>query len=110
MDADKRKRQRAAGWAIGGVRDFLKLSPEETALIETRLAVSDALRQRRQRAGLTQGQLAKRIESSQSRVAKMESGDASVSLDLLLRAFFATGATQRDLARVFAPKRRPSAA
>jgi transcriptional regulator with XRE-family HTH domain len=48
----------------------------------------------------TEAALAKRLRSSQSRVAKMEAGDPSISLDLLLRAFFATGATKRDLARV----------
>ena len=109
MDAKKRKRLEAAGWRLGSAADFLELSAEEAALVETRLAVSRALRQRRQRQGVTQGALAKKLRSSQSRVAKMEAGDPSISLDLLLRAFFATGATKRDLARVLA-RRRPAAA
>src|SRR5688572_23996687 len=100
MDAKKRKRLETAGWRVGSTADFLELSAEETALVETRLAVSEALRQRRQEQGVTQAALAKKLRSSQSRVAKMEAGDPSVSLDLLLRAFFATGATKRDLARV----------
>ena len=109
MDAKKRRRLEAAGWRLGSAADFLELSAEEAALVETRLAVSRALRQRRQRQGVTQGALAKKLRSSQSRVAKMEAGDPSISLDLLLRAFFATGATKRDLARVLA-RRRPAAA
>ena len=105
MDAKKRKRIEAAGWRLGSAAAFLELSAEEAALVETRLAVSGALRQRRQRQGMTQAALAKKLRSSQSRVAKMEVGDPSISLDLLLRAFFATGATKRDLARVLTSRR-----
>ena len=110
MDARKRKKLEAAGWHVGSAADFLVLSAEEAALVETRLAVSSALRQRRQRQGVTQATLARKLRSSQSRVAKMEAGDPSISLDLLLRAFFATGATKRDLARVLTSRRRPDAA
>ena len=39
------------------------------------------------------------VHSSQSRVAKMEGGDPSVSLDLLIRSLLALGASARDLAR-----------
>lgn len=110
MDAKKRKRLEAAGWKVGSAAEFLELSTEEAALVETRLAVSRALRHRRQDQGVTQAALAKKLRSSQSRVAKMEAGDASISLDLLLRAFFATGATKRDLARVLSSRRRSAAA
>lgn len=110
MDAKKRKRLEAAGWKMGGAADFLELTAEEAAVVEMRLAVSGALRVRRQRQGLTQAALAKKLHSSQSRVAKMEAADPSISLDLLLRAFFATGATKRDLARVLTARRRAAAA
>jgi hypothetical protein len=110
MDAKKRKRLEAAGWQAGSAADFLGLSAEEAALVETRLAVSAALRARRQRQGVTQAALARRLRSSQSRVAKMEAADPSISLDLLVRAFFATGATKRDLARVLTSPRRVAAA
>jgi ribosome-binding protein aMBF1 (putative translation factor) len=110
MDASKRKRLEAAGWRTGSAADFLGLSAEEAALVETRLAVSTALRDRRQHAGLTQGALARKLKSSQSRVAKMEAADPSVSLDLLLRAYFATGATKRDLAKLLTSRRRRVAA
>jgi hypothetical protein len=39
-----------------------------------------------------------------SRVAKIEAGDPSVSLDLIVRALFATGATRQELQRAFSPK------
>jgi ribosome-binding protein aMBF1 (putative translation factor) len=110
MDAKKRKRLEAAGWRAGSAADFLELSAEEAALVEMRLAVSGALRTRRRRQGLTQAALAKKLRSSQSRVAKMEAADPSISLDLLLRAFFSTGATNRDLARVLTSRRRAVAA
>ena len=42
----------------------------------------------------------KRLGSSQSRVAKMEAADPSVSLDLLVRGLLATGASPRDIGRV----------
>jgi ribosome-binding protein aMBF1 (putative translation factor) len=109
-DARKRKRLEAAGWKVARAKEFLGLSAEEHALVETRLAVSGALHERRRKAGLTQEALAKKLKSSQSRVAKMEAADSSVSLDLLLRAYFATGATKRDLARLLTAKQRWPAA
>jgi DNA-binding XRE family transcriptional regulator len=99
MDAKKRKRLEAAGFAVGSAADLLGLSAEETALVEIRFALSHALRTRRAAAGLTQGALAERLGSSQSRVAKMEAGDPSVSLDLLIRALLAAGASRRDVGR-----------
>ncbi len=98
MDPKKRKRLEAAGWAVGDAARFLKLTPEEAALVEMRLALSTSLRERRQVAGLTQIRLAKQLGSSQSRVAKLEAGDASVSLDLLIRALLSLGATRKDVA------------
>jgi DNA-binding XRE family transcriptional regulator len=99
MDAAKKKRLEAASWAAGSAADFLGLSAEEVVLVEMRLALSAGLRERRAASGLTQAALAKRLGSSQSRVAKMEAGDPSVSLDLLIRALVSAGATQRDVAK-----------
>ena len=100
MDAAKRKRLETAGWSVGSTADFLKLSSEEAAFIELKLRLSESLKRRRQNKKLSQAALAKKIKSSQSRVAKMEAGDPSVSLDLLIRALLAIGATRNDLARV----------
>ena len=102
MDAKKRKRLEAAGWRIGDAKDFLKLTPEEAALVEMRLALSQALRERRQASGLTQTTLAKHLGSSQSRVAKLEAADPSVSLELLTRALLAVGASRKDVAQALA--------
>lgn len=42
------------------------------------------------------------MQSSQSRIAKIEAGEASVSLDLIIRAIFSTGATREDIAKAIA--------
>lgn len=76
-----------------------ELSPEEAAFVETKLALSRTLRARRAEQHLSQAALAKRLHSSQSRVAKMEAADPTVSIDLLLRALYALGATPRDVAK-----------
>lgn len=102
MDARKRKRLEAAGWTVGEARDFLKLTPDEAALVEMRLALSRNLRERRVKTGLTQTALAKQLGSSQSRVAKLEAGDGSVSLELLIRALLAVGASRKDVAHALA--------
>lgn len=109
MKTGKPKRLQAAGWKAGSAQDFLQLSDEETMLVELRLSLIGAVKQSRQKHGLSQSELAKRIKSSQSRVAKIEAGDPSVSLDLIVRALFATGATRRELQRAFSPKERLTA-
>ena len=88
------------GWQVGTVADFLGLTPEESAYIELKLALSANLRKWREEKKLTQVELAERIQSSQSRVAKMEAGDPSVSLDLLVRTLFALGVTPDSLAQM----------
>lgn len=105
MDENKRKRLEAAGWKVGDTQEFLKLSDAEMAYIDLRISLSNALQARRKAEGLTQQGLATRMGSSQSRVAKMEARDESVSLDLLVRALLATGATVLDIADAIAPER-----
>jgi hypothetical protein len=109
MDAAKRKRLEAAGWRVSDTQEFLGLSDEEMAYIKLHNALSDALRARRRAEGLTQQALATHMRSSQSRVAKMEARDESVSLDLLVRALLATGATVLDIADAIAPERARAA-
>jgi DNA-binding XRE family transcriptional regulator len=99
MKKNKQDKLRAAGWAVGSVQEFLGLSDADTALIELKLALSRSLRTRRQRRGVSQIELAKRLHSSQSRVAKMEAGDPSVSMDLLVSSLLVLGASPADLAK-----------
>jgi DNA-binding XRE family transcriptional regulator len=102
MDDRKRKRLEAKGWKVGSVKEVLQLSDEEEAYIELRLKLADGLKARRVDKGLTQIQLAKVVQSSQSRVAKMEAGDPTVSLDLLVRSLLALGASNSELAKIIA--------
>ena len=100
MKTAKRKRLAAKGWKIGTAADFLNLSPEEAAYVELKLVLSKNLLECRRQRRLTQHALARLLKSSQSRIAKMESGDPSVSLDLLVRSLFALGASKKRLARM----------
>jgi len=109
MKRAKQVRLRQRGWTVGTAADFLALTPEEAAFVEIKLALSDALRTRRQQAQLSQAQVAKQLGSSQSRVAKMEAGDPSVSLDLLIRGLLALGATKKTVARTIETARLPQA-
>jgi len=99
---DKRKKTQIAkrGWKTGTVAEFLDLSEDESAYIEMKLALSEKLRERRTRTKFTQAQLARAIQSSQSRVAKMEAGDPSVSIDLLVKSLLALGVSKKELGRV----------
>lgn len=110
MDESSRKRLEQAGWSVGSAKDFLGLSDEEAAFVELKLALSRSLRERRTEQGLSQTEVARRIGSSQSRVAKMEASDPAVSLDLLVRGLLATGATRRDIAAAITAKEGPRAA
>ena len=100
MNTAKRKRLESRGWKVGTAKEFLNLSPEESAYVELKLALSKTLQETRREKKLTQEQLARLLKSSQSRVAKMELGDPSVSLDLLVRSLLALGTSRKNLVRM----------
>lgn len=106
MRRAKRKRLEDKGWAVGSVPEFLGLSDEEAQYVELRLRLADGLKKVRAARGLTQTELAKTVGSSQSRVAKMESGDATVSVDLLVRSLLRMGASTRDIGRMLSGRSR----
>lgn len=97
MDAQKRERLEKAGYKVGDYDEFLGLSPQEKEYIELRITLSRGIREARRRQDLTQAELASITGSSQSRIAKMEAADASVSLDLQFKSLFAMGHTREDL-------------
>ena len=105
MRKQKKKRLAAKGWKIGTVKEFLDLSNEESAYIELKIRLAAGLRRRRQEKGLSQLALAAKLQSSQSRVAKMEAGDPSVSLDLLIRSLLSLGASERELSQIITTSR-----
>jgi DNA-binding XRE family transcriptional regulator len=104
MKQVKQKQLESKGWKVGTAADFLGLSPEEETFIELKLSLSRSLKQLRQRKHLSQMELARIIKSSQSRVAKMEAGESSVSIDLLIRSLLALGASQKDLAKAISSR------
>ena len=89
------------GWKFGTTDEFLGLSPEELTYIELKLALSEKLRTKRVSKKLTQGELAQIVNSSQSRVAKMEAGDPAVTIDLLIKSLLALGVSKKELGRSF---------
>lgn len=104
MKKTKKDRLEAAGWRVGDAAEFLELSREEAAFVELKLALATYLRDVRVRNSWTQTQVARRLGSSQSRIAKMEAADASVSLDLLVRSLLSLGASRREVGRVIAAR------
>ncbi len=100
MNKAKARRLRDSGWTVGDTRELLGLAPEEAAIVEMKVSLAIALRRRRVARRLSQSALAARIGSSQSRVAKMEAGDPSVSIELLVRSLLAMGARKRQIARL----------
>ena len=99
MHKSKQKKLEASGWKVGSTDDFLGLTPDESAYIEMKLALSSSLRQRRRQNKLSQTDLARLVHSSQSRIAKMEAGDPSVSIDLIMKSLLALGASPKDVAK-----------
>ena len=99
VKASKRKLLEKKGWKVGSTTDFLGLSEEEAAYIELKLSLSDSLKEARVREKLTQVDLAKLVQSSQSRVAKMEAGDPTVSIDALIKTLLALGVSRRQVAK-----------
>lgn len=95
----KREKLEGRGWRFGSADEFLELSPEESAYIELKLALSDKLRAKRLSKKLTQVDLARIMNSSQSRVAKMEAADPAVSIDLLIKSLLALGVSKKELGR-----------
>jgi DNA-binding XRE family transcriptional regulator len=100
MKTAKKRRLEARGWKVGSPREFLNLSSEEAAYVELKLALSKNLREYRRQRKLTQEDLARLLKSSQSRIAKIEAGDPSVSLDLLVRSLLTLGASRKHLAQM----------
>jgi hypothetical protein len=100
MNTLKKARLQREGWAVGDTAGFLNLNPQEALFVELKLALAAGLRQLREQHGMTQAALAEQLSSSQSRVAKMEAADRSVTVDLMMRSLLAIGATPGEIARL----------
>ena len=100
MNTSKKARLQREGWAVGDAAEFLNLSPQEAQFVELKLALAVGVRRLREQHGMTQAALAEQLGSSQSRVAKMEAADRSVSVDLMMRSLLAIGATPGAIAKL----------
>ena len=110
MKKTKVERLKKAGWKVGTAKEFLGLSDEEAALIEMKLALARSLKDQRIAQDLTQMDVAKELGSSQSRVAKMEAADVTVSMELLVRSLLVLGASRQDVGRIIGRKKSTPAA
>jgi transcriptional regulator with XRE-family HTH domain len=106
MDKKKVEKLKERGWKVGDTTDFLGLSKEEEAYIELKIILAEYLQEKRSEKQLTQNQVASLIKSSQSRVAKMEKNDPTVSLDLMVRSLFALGTSNHEIARAISVTKR----
>ena len=106
MHKRKRARLEAAGWTTGSPKRFLGLTDEEAAYVEMKVVLGERFRAARTTQNLSQKEVAQRIGSSQSRIAKMEAADRSVSLDLMVRSLFKLGAGPGEIAKALLPKRK----
>ncbi|RLC98158.1 MAG: transcriptional regulator [Chloroflexi bacterium] len=102
MNSKRRKELEAKGWKFGGVEDFLGLTDEELEYIEVKITLSEMVKDYRERNGLTQIAAAKILESSQSRLSKIETADPTVSIDLQIKSLLALGATKEDIGQKIA--------
>jgi predicted XRE-type DNA-binding protein len=110
MQAKKIRKLKKAGWRMGGAGDFLGLSESEEAYINLKLALARELTLVRRSHAMTQKKLATLLKTSQPRVAVMEKGDSSVSLDMLVRALLALGTNPWHLnSREYSTEKPPAA-
>ncbi|XWN37208.1 MAG: helix-turn-helix transcriptional regulator [Balneola sp.] len=98
MNSSKQNRLKKAGWKVSDTQEFLGLTEEESAYIEMKLDMAILLKAERRKAGLTQTELAKKLHTSQPRIAKMENGDPSVTLDLILKGLLSLDVQRSEIA------------
>jgi hypothetical protein len=90
MDLAKRQRLEAAGFRVGNPQDFLKLSKPECELIELRLLLESAIRERKHT-----------IDAAE---ATCTPAVGEPTIDAMFRDYFSTGASLRDLLQVLTSK------
>ena len=97
MNKAQREALEKAGFRIGTVQDFLGLEDWEAQIIELKYRARKTAKRLREVGKLTQQDVARKIKSSQSRIAKIEAGSEDVSLDLLARYLYVVGGSFAEL-------------
>lgn len=100
MKKSKQRKLEAAGWSIGSAFEFLELTEAEVIIVNMKLALAKRIKELRRQNKITQMSLAKMIGSSQSRVAKLETSDSSVSMELLVKSLAVLGESRSKIGQV----------
>ncbi len=102
MKKSKKEKLQKLGYIVTDAQGYLGLSDEEMALIDLKIQLMHKLKAIREKAGVTQKELAKLMHTSQSRIAMLEGGSSDVSLDLVCKALFALGISKKQIAKAIA--------
>ena len=90
-------RPRTARDPLAALITFAECSVEEAELELLREDLAVAIRRARAEAGLTQAQLAQRLGTSQSRIAKLERPEPGTNITRQLKALFALGLRRNSI-------------
>ena len=83
------------GWSEATVAEFLELTSAEETIVEMRVRISRAAREKRAELGISQRELAKRMGTQQPHVSDIENGIAT--LETMIRAYLALGGTAKKV-------------
>ncbi|MBO4435298.1 MAG: helix-turn-helix transcriptional regulator [Fibrobacter sp.] len=100
MDKAKKESLEKKGWKFGDVDEYLGLTPAEMVIVEMKAELAKALIKKRKKSGMSQTEASAKAQTSQSRYAKAEHSDSSVSLELMIKLFFSLGADKKELFKV----------
>ena len=97
MNNNAQERLAATGWVETTVAEFLGLSPEEEALVDTGLLLSQLVRETRVARGWSTEQLGQKIGVSAERISELETAPGT-RFELLFQALYAMNVAPREIA------------
>ena len=100
MDKERIKKLEKVGWKMGDFGDAFDLTPEDRTFVEMRLAAAREVDRLREEQGVSQRELARRLGTKQPTVSRMLRTPATSTLDSLVRALLALGATPKKIAAI----------
>ena len=98
MDTKKRKQLEAAGYQITDSADWLGLTPQEQAIVNMRVNFALEIERVRKASNITQRELADKIGTRQSGVARMLNNPTTATIDSLIKTLLALGASPKRIA------------
>lgn len=91
MTEKKKKMLEANGYRVVDSADWLGLSNEEAQIVDMRVALAQELERVRKAKGITQAELARRVGTKQSGVARMINNPDTSTMDNLIKGLIALG-------------------